>query len=79
MNCREAIDVMDHALDDTLQPAIRAGFEDHMAACVPCRTYLEQLQITREALRQLPPERAAIPRRYELIDGFIQEFERDRE
>lgn len=79
MNCREAIDVMDHALDDTLQPALRTGFEEHMAECVPCRTYLEQLQITRETLRLLPPEEAAIPRRAELVNEFIQESKRGRE
>ena len=79
MNCREAIDVMDHALDNALQPALRAGFEEHMAECVPCRTYLEQLQITREALRLLPPEGGENPRRGELVDEFIKEFERGRE
>jgi anti-sigma factor RsiW len=78
MNCREAIDVMDHALDDTLQPAIRAGFEEHMAECDPCRTYLEQLQITRKALRLLPRDQATIPRRGELLDEFIQESKRGR-
>ena len=78
MNCHEAIDVMDHALDNSLQPALRAGFEEHMDACLPCRTYLDQLRITREALRLLPPGGGENPRRHELVDEFIQEFKRGR-
>jgi hypothetical protein len=78
MNCREAIDVMDHALDDTLQPALQAGFREHMAACAPCRTYLEQLQVTRKALLLLPPDKVVNHRRDELIKEFIREFKAGR-
>jgi hypothetical protein len=79
MNCREAIDVMDHVLDDTLQPALKPGFRDHMTTCVPCRIYFEQLQITVKALRRLPREEAKNPRRGDLLDEFSQESGRDPE
>lgn len=55
-----------------------SNFEEHMEECSPCRTYLEQLRITREALRLLPSEGGENPRRGELVDEFIREFERGR-
>jgi len=77
MNCREAIDVMDRALDDTLQPDLKPAFRDHMTTCDPCRTYFEQLQITVEALRGLPRGEAKNPRRGELLDEFTRKPGRD--
>jgi len=79
MNCREAIDVMDHVLDDTLEPDLRPGFREHMTICVPCRTYFDQLQITVKALRRLPREESDNPRRDALLDEFTQKFKRDNE
>ena len=79
MNCKEAIDVMDHVLDDTLEPDLRPGFREHMTICVPCRTYFDQLQLTVKALHRLPREESPNPRRNTLIDEFIQEYKRDPE
>jgi predicted anti-sigma-YlaC factor YlaD len=53
MNCYEAIDVMGDAVEGHLGSAFQAGFDEHMAECRPCRTYFEQLGVTRRALRRL--------------------------
>ena len=53
MNCYEAIDVMGDAVEGHLDPVYRSGFDEHMAECRPCRTYFEQLGLTRQALRRL--------------------------
>ena len=73
MTCQEAIDVMGEALEGRLQP----GFEEHMAECAPCATYLGHLRVTREALRHLPPEGGTNPQREQLIEAFKREFDAD--
>lgn len=74
MTCQEAIDVMGEALEGRLQADLRPGFEEHMAECPPCATYLDHLKVTRRALLNLPPEGGASPRRQELIQEFKREL-----
>ncbi|OGF03937.1 MAG: hypothetical protein A2W00_14435 [Candidatus Eisenbacteria bacterium RBG_16_71_46] len=76
MTCQEAVDLMGEALEGQLQPALRPGFEGHMAECAPCATYLEHLHVTRNALLHLPLEGGTSPRRQELIEKFKREFGR---
>ena len=73
MNCPEAIDVMDMALEESLEPGLRAPFEDHLVECAPCSTYFEQLRVTLAALRGLPRDGKTSPRRAELIERFKRE------
>ena len=54
MNCHEAIDIMGEALTDELPPPLLAGFREHMDECGSCRTYFDQLRVTRQTLRALP-------------------------
>lgn len=72
MTCQEAIDVMGDAAEDLLAPALRSGFEEHMAECRPCATYFQHLRLTRDALRGLAREDAAPPQR----EGLLREFRR---
>jgi anti-sigma factor RsiW len=76
MNCYQTIDVMGDEVEGVLEPALRAGFEEHIAECPSCGTYLEQLRLTREALRLLPRGGATSPRREELIERFARGFDR---
>ena len=41
MNCRDFVDFLMAYLDGELPPEQRSTFEEHMAACPPCVTYLE--------------------------------------
>lgn len=75
MNCQETIDLMDEALEGRLLPPVRPGFEEHMAECRPCATYFQHLRVTRETLRNLPPESAPNAKRQELIDRFKRTFD----
>jgi anti-sigma factor RsiW len=70
MNCKAAIDVMGDALEEALPPTLRTAFEGHMAACPPCRNYLENLRLTRMALQQLPRQGATGPDRLRLVQLF---------
>jgi len=73
MNCPEAIDVMDLALEESLEPVLHEPFEEHLAECPPCRTYFEQLRVTRAALRNLRSHDETSPQRAKLIDRFKRE------
>ena len=73
MECPEAIDVMDLALEECLEPGLVAPFDEHMAECPPCRTYFEQLRLTRAALQGLPRPGSTSPQRADLIDRFKRE------
>ena len=77
MNCHEAIDVMGDAVGGRLEPALRAGFEEHVTECASCGTYLEQLRFTRKALQSLPRGGGTSPHRMELIRNYREEFGRE--
>ena len=74
MDCKEAIDVMDEALEGGLAPPLRAGFLEHMAECGPCSSYFEHLRITRDVLRHLPAEQASRSRHAELLRAYREKF-----
>jgi hypothetical protein len=76
MDCYEAIDVMGDAVEGRLKSHLRSSFDEHIHECRPCASYLDNLRVTREALRHLPPEGGTSPRRQELIDAFRKEFQR---
>ena len=77
MDCPEAIDLMDDALQGSVPPGSRGGFDEHMDECAACRTYYEQLIVTRRALALLHPTGDGAPRRSDLIDRFKETFGRD--
>jgi predicted anti-sigma-YlaC factor YlaD len=76
MECREAIDVMDEALEGRLEPIVRAGFDAHMAECGPCSNYFEHLRITRGVLRHLAGEETSGARFEELMRTYREKFRR---
>jgi predicted anti-sigma-YlaC factor YlaD len=77
MDCPEAIDVMDLALEDRLGVPLRRPFEEHLTECPPCHTYFEQLRVTRTALGRLLQRGSTSPRRAELIERFKQEHDEE--
>lgn len=77
MDCYETIDHMGDAIEGCLAPGAREGFEGHLAECPACRNYLDQLRLTRHALRHLQTPGAPSPHRSELIRRYRLEF-RDR-
>ena len=47
LTCREIADFLGAYVADELQAAQRGAFEDHLAECPDCRTYLQQYEQTR--------------------------------
>jgi len=56
MNCFDAIDLMDRALEGHVPSSTRPDFEAHLEECDPCRNYYAQLAVTVRALGRLPHE-----------------------
>lgn len=69
LTCQEVVELVTAYLDDALTPGERERFEQHLASCAGCRTYLEQMQQSIAATGRiplvLPPELEA-----RLLDAF---------
>lgn len=74
MNCKEALDVVSEALDETLEESARREFLEHMGRCSACRSYVEQLRISVQALRSLPKSGRPNLRRAEIIEAYRKKF-----
>jgi len=70
MTCQELVELVTEYLDGTLSPMDRARFEEHLAVCPYCRTYLEQMQQTISAVGKLTEESIAPQTREELLQLF---------
>jgi anti-sigma factor RsiW len=56
LTCREFVEVVSAYLEDGLDPADRARFDEHLELCDPCVTYVEQIRLTIEASGRLDEE-----------------------
>ena len=46
LTCKELVEVVTDYLEDRLPPAERVRFEEHVAFCSWCRTYLDPMRET---------------------------------
>jgi anti-sigma factor RsiW len=46
ISCRELVELVSDYLDGRLPEPVRVRFEDHLALCPGCVTYLEQIRAT---------------------------------
>ena len=76
MNCHEAIDLIGDAIEGTLAPEALTGLDEHFAECPPCRNYMDQIRVTRQALGHLSAPGEAFDRN-DLIARFKREFRQD--
>jgi hypothetical protein len=53
MACKQLVELVADYLDDTLSPDMKARFEEHLAGCNGCSTYLKQTQQVIAELRRL--------------------------
>jgi anti-sigma factor RsiW len=51
--CKQLVELVADYLDDALSAEARAKFEEHLATCDGCTTYLSQIQQTIAELRRL--------------------------
>ena len=56
MSCKELVELITEYLEGSLPPEDKARFEQHLAFCDWCRTYLEQMRLTIHTLGALSEE-----------------------
>ncbi len=54
MPCRELVELVTDRLEGALSPGDRARFDEHLAECDGCTTYVEQVRATIAALGRVP-------------------------
>jgi len=70
LNCKELVELVTEYFEDTLPPADRARFEQHLARCEGCTNYLDQMRRTIDMLGKLTEESIAPQAREELLQIF---------
>jgi anti-sigma factor RsiW len=54
--CRAAVDLITDYLEGALRPSERRRVETHLANCIACTAYLEQMRTTIDVLGHLDPD-----------------------
>jgi anti-sigma factor RsiW len=77
ISCREVVEIVTDYLDGALAPDVLGRLEAHLAACDPCRVYVEQIRTTRRlvAAAEAEAELDQRPDRNALLAAF-REFRR---
>ena len=70
MTCKELVELVTEYLEGTLSTLDSARFEEHLAECPGCRTYLQQMRQTIHVLGGLPEESLSADSREELLRAF---------
>ena len=70
LNCQEVVELVTDYLEQALLPEMQAQFEEHIAECPGCDTYLEQVQQTIMMLRKLTEQQMFPNTKQELVEIF---------
>jgi len=70
VNCIQLVDLVTDYLEGSMPADQRARFEEHVAGCDGCTTYLEQFRITIRLSGMLSEEQIATDARESLLSVF---------
>ena len=70
MTCIELVELVTDYLEGSMPADQRARFDEHVAGCEGCTTYLEQFRITIRLTGMLTEEQIAPDARAALLDAF---------
>jgi predicted anti-sigma-YlaC factor YlaD len=79
MSCQEVVELVTDYLENALLPKMRKLLEEHVAECPGCTSYIKQIQLTINLLRQLSQEPAFPATKQELMKIFQQWKEQEDE
>lgn len=68
--CQELVELVTEYLEDALSPSEHASFESHLAICLGCRNYVDQVRGTVTAIRHVPEDPVAPETRDRLLALF---------
>ena len=70
MGCRELVQVINDYIEDVMPPGDRKRFDEHLAICPGCQTYLDQMRQTIRAVGRLSEESIPGEVRNVLLQAF---------
>jgi anti-sigma factor RsiW len=70
ITCRELVELVTEYIEGTLSADRRTLFEEHLARCDWCVTYLDQMRQTQRALGRLTEESISAEAREVLLHAF---------
>jgi predicted anti-sigma-YlaC factor YlaD len=70
LSCKEVVELVTEYLEAALLPAAQARFEEHVADCSDCHTYIQQIQQTIDMLRKLAEDPLFPETRQQLLHIF---------
>ena len=70
LTCKELVELVTEYLEESLSPSVRAQFEEHLAVCPGCATYLEQMRQTIRAMGELTEDSLEPETREKLLALF---------
>jgi anti-sigma factor RsiW len=70
LTCRELVELVTDYLEGRLPAEARARFEDHLATCDGCQTYVDQMRLTLRALGRLPEQQLSGHAREAMLGAF---------
>jgi anti-sigma factor RsiW len=70
LSCAEFVELVTDYLEGALEAGSRLRFEEHLAECEGCETYLEQMRQTLRLLGRIPRETLSEEVRERLLAAF---------
>lgn len=70
LSCRELVELVTDYLEGALPAELCDRFDEHIAHCTGCHTYLEQMRATIRATGMLAPESLSPEAESTLLDAF---------
>lgn len=70
LTCQEIVELVTAYLEGDLDDETARTFEDHLAVCPGCETYVEQFRVTIAALGDVPVDTLSADTQARLLDVF---------
>jgi len=70
LSCQEVVELITDYLEQALLPETQSQFEEHIATCPGCNTFLEQVQQTIVMLRTLSEQQTFPETKQDLLEIF---------
>jgi anti-sigma factor RsiW len=70
LSCAELVELVTDYFEEALPEELRERFDQHIAHCAGCQTYLEQMRATIRAIGTLAPESITADAESALLDAF---------
>ena len=70
LTCQQLVELVTDYLDGVLPDDVRARFEEHLAVCPGCQTYLDQMRETASLLGGIPVDTLTSEMQETLLSAF---------